>query len=277
MNIAFLPEKVKIELAAVSDKIPVLAARAYGSIEGETGEAYLISCAGKFLAFSRKSGEDNFRKLSGVFGKEISKLDTRQDKFNTFLDMNINGEPYSIKFSSSEHKELENLVESLKTIKPELPQTTVQDTGLKPTASSAKVAIPSPSPVKTTPSTLTPFEMLAVAMMYISSCDREISSDEDRCIVEVFKDNKPVLESALVYYKSHNYEEFLRNIVFLKENQKLCILSNMIETAMRDSALHKIEQEYLRKFVEASGLKDEQYKAIRSVLYMKNGTGVLDE
>jgi hypothetical protein len=51
----------------------------------------------------------------------------------------------------------------------------------------------------------------------------------------------------------------------------------MIETAMRDSALHKIEQEHLRKFVEASGLKDEQYKAIRAVLYMKNGTGVLDE
>jgi hypothetical protein len=51
----------------------------------------------------------------------------------------------------------------------------------------------------------------------------------------------------------------------------------MIEIAMKDSALHRSEQEYFRKFVEAAGLTDEQYKAINSVLYVKNSTGVLDE
>ena len=51
MNIAFLPEKVKSELGPISGKIPVLAARAYGSIEGETGEGYLVSRAGRLLMF----------------------------------------------------------------------------------------------------------------------------------------------------------------------------------------------------------------------------------
>ena len=275
MNIAFLPEKVKIELGAIPDKIPVLAARAYGSVEGETGEGYLVSCAGRLLVFSRKAGEDNFRKLSGMFGKEISKLDTRNDKFNTFLDIIINGIPYSIKFSSSEHKELENLVESLKSFKPQSVQSVVPDLGRTPSVPSVKVA--APESIKKTTSTLTPLEMLAVALMYVSSCDGNITEDEDRCILEIFKDNKPVLGTALAYYKAHRYEEFLGNIGSLNENQKLCILSNMIEIAMKDSSLHRTEQEYFRKFVKSAGLKEEQYKAINSVLFIKNSTGVLDE
>ncbi|MCX6984491.1 MAG: TerB family tellurite resistance protein [Lentisphaerae bacterium] len=275
MNIAFLPEKVKSELAAVSDKSPVLAARAYGSIEGETGEGYLVSCAGKLLAFSRKAGEDDFRKLSGMFGKEISRIDARQEKFNTFLDMDFNGIPYSIKFSSSEHKELEALVESLKSYKSESAQPAVSGAGR--TSSAPQVKIAPPATAKTASSTLTPLEVLAVALMYISSCDSKISEEENSCIVEIFKENKTVLGSSLAYYKAHSYEQFLGNIGALNENQKLCILANMIEIAMKDSSLHRIEQEYIRKFVEASGLKAEQYKAINSVLYVKNWTGVLDE
>jgi uncharacterized tellurite resistance protein B-like protein len=275
MNIAFLPEKIKSELGAFSEKIPVLAARSYGSIEGETGEGYLVSRAGKLLVFSRKAGEDNFRKLSGMFGKEISKLDIRLDKYNTFLDMNLNGIPYSVKFSGSEQKELENLVDSIKSYKPGTEQPDASDAAKKTSPPPAKTTIP--DTVKRTPSTLTPLETLAVALMYVSSSDSKISEEEDRYIVEVFKENKPVLGTALAYYRAHRYEEFLRNIGSLNENQKLCVLANMVEIAMRDSSLHRTEQEYLRKFVEASGLKDEQYKAIRSVLYVKNWTGVLDE
>ncbi len=274
MNIAFLPEKVKSELGAISDKTPFLAARAYGSVEGETGEGYLVACAGKLLVFSRRAGEDNFRKLSGMFGKEISKLDTRHDKFNTFLDINIGGVPYSIKFSSSEHKELENLVESLKSFKHESVKSALPGAGRTPSVPSVKVA--APENIKN-PSTLTPLEILAVALMYVSSSDSNITEDEDRCILEIFKDNKPVLGPALAYYKTHSYEEFLGNVGSLNENQKLCILSNMIEIAMKDSALHRIEQEYFRKFIKAAGLKEEQYKAINSVLFVKNSTGVLDE
>lgn len=265
MNISFLPEKVKSELGPSSEKTPVLAARAYGSIEGETGEGYLVSSAGKLIVFSRKAGEDNFKKIVGVFGKEISRLDARHDKFNTFLDMDFNGTPYSIKFSNSEQKELENLVESIKSFKP---QTTQQDIPSKATVHEN---------VKKTSSTLTPMEVLAVALMYVSSCDSKISEDEDRYIVEIFRENRPVLESALAYYKTHRYEEFLGNLGSLNGNQKLCILANMVEVAMKDSALHRAEQEYFRKFVQAAGLKDEQYKAINSVLLIKNSTGVLDE
>lgn len=277
MNIAFLPEKVKSELTAVSSKIPIFAARAYGSIEGETGEGYLVSFAGRLLLFSRKAGEDNFRKLSGVLGNEISKLEARQDKFNTFLDIILNGTPYSIKFSNSEHKELESLVESLKSYKPELVAASVPDAGGQTSGPSTKVTPQVPPTLKKTSSSLTPLESLAVALMYVSSCDTKITEDEDRCIVEIFKDNKPVLGHALTYFKTHRYEEFLENIGCLNENQKLCILANMIEIAMKDAALHRSEQEYLKRFIEAAGLKDEQYKAIRSVLYVKNWTGVLDE
>ena len=224
--------------------------------------------------FSRKAGEDNFRKLSGMFGKEISKLDTRQEKFNIFLDMNLNGIPYSIKFSSSEQKELENLVESLKTFKPESLQTSAPELGQSSSAPSVKVT-PSKT-TATTPSALTPLEMLAIALMYVSACDSKITEDENRYIVEVFKENKQILESSLAYYKAHIYDEFLKNIGSLNEEQKLCILANMVEIAMKDSSLHRSEQEHIRKFIAASGLKDEQYKAIRSVLYVKNWTGVLD-
>lgn len=278
MNIAFLPEKIKSELGAISDKIPVLAARSYGSIEGEPGEGYLVSRAGKLLLFTRKAGEDSFIKLSGIFGKEISKLESRQDKFNTFLDIIINGTPYSIKFSCSEHKELETLVESLKSYKPESEPTAIQDTGSKTMPPPViKDTTPASATAKNIPSTLTPLESLAVALMYVSSCDSKITEDEDRYIVEIFKDNKPVLGPALAYFKAHRYDEFLENIGCLNENQKLCILANMIEIAMKDAALHRSEQEYFKKFIEAAGLKDEQYKAIRSVLYVKNWTGVLDE
>lgn len=276
MNIAFLPEKIKSELGAVSDKIPVLAARAYGSIEGEPGEGFLVSCAGKLMLFSRKAGEDSFRKMSGRFGREISKIDARQDKFNTFLDMNFGGVPYSIKFSSSEQKELEALVESVKTYTPGPEHAAaLPDEGRTPPTAPEKATVKNTS--KTVTSALNPLETLAVALMYVSSCDSKISPEEDSVIVETFKDHKQILGTALAYYKTHRYEEFLGNVGALNENQKLCILANMLEVAMRDGSLHRTEQECVRKFVQASGLKNEQYKAISSVLYVKNWTGVLDE
>jgi len=281
MNISFLPEKVKSEFTGIIDKIPLHAVRTNGNISGEPGEGYVVACGERLFIYTRKAGEDAFLKLAGKLGFEISNLEVRKDKFNSFLDINLDGKPYSIKFSSSEMKDLESLIENFKTAKladsavpaPEqqAPQVTEQN----------KSGIQMPSGIQghsTAPavkSPLTPMQFMAAALMYVAASDGSIGKDEDSYILRVFSGDNNVLQAALQFYKSHAADQLFDLAKTLDEEQKLCILANMVEIAMRDESYHRVEQIMIRNFMDKAGISKDNLKAISNVLMVKNNLSVL--
>ncbi|MFZ2654862.1 MAG: TerB family tellurite resistance protein [Victivallales bacterium] len=281
MNISFLPEKVKSEFTSVIDKVPLFAARTNGNISGEPGEGYVVACGERLFIYSRKAGEDAFLKLAGKLGAEISNLDVRKDKFNSFLEINLDGNPYSLKFSSAEMKDLESLVEKFKTAKPAAPVVPEPPRPVPPVAEQEKhdiqmppgIQVPERRPEGNCP--LTPMQFMAAALMYVSASDGSIDKDEDSYILRVFPGDNNVLQAALQFYKSHSAEQLFDFSSCLNDEQKVCILANMVEIAMRDESYHRVEQIMIRSYMEKAGISKDNLKAISSVLLVKNNLSVL--
>ncbi|HCE43208.1 MAG TPA: hypothetical protein DET40_06650 [Lentisphaeria bacterium] len=281
MNISFLPEKVKSEFLNLIDKIPLSAVRTNGNISGEPGEGYIVACGERLFVYTRKAGEDAFLKLAGKLGVEISKLEVRKDKFNSFLDINMDGKPYSIKFSSAEMKDLESLIENFKNAKPAGPAVPEPEQPAPQVSEERKAGIQMPSGIREHPAApavklpLTPMQFMAAAMMYVASSDGSIDKDEDRYIMNVFGGSNDVLQPALQYYKAHSADQLFDFSPCLNEEQNLCILANMVEIAMRDESYHRVEQVMIRNYMEKAGISVDNLKAISSVLLVKNNLSVL--
>ena len=111
--------------------------------------------------------------------------------------------------------------------------------------------------------------------MYIASSDGSISREEDRYILEVFCGNNDILQPALKYYKTHSADQLFESAGSLSDEQKLCILANLIEIAMRDDSYHSVEQVLIRKFMEKARISKDNMKAIANVLLVKNNLSVL--
>ena len=107
----------------------------------------------------------------------------------------------------------------------------------------------------------------------------KIDRYEDEYIKNVCNNDLKILGDALKYFRSHEFSRYLQDLqnYNLDEQQKLCILVNMIEVAMADGVLHKIEQKPLREFVVKMGLDEEHYQTLKDVLLIKNHTSVLDK
>ncbi len=281
MNISFLPEKVKDEFAGLMEKASFTAARTSGNISGDPGEGYLVACGEKLFIYSRNAGEDTFLKLAGKLGEEISRLEIRKDKFNPFLDVDLGGRSYSLKFSSAELRDLETLVENFKKARPEAAVAAEQAPAAPQPAHGSGTGIQMPSgiqpEVKPAPGKLPlpPMQYMAAAMMYVAASDGNIDKDEDRYIMTLFCGNNDILQPALQYYKSHTAEQLFENAGALDDGQKLCILANLVELAMHDDSYHRVEQMLIRNFMEKAGISMDNLKAITNVLLVKNNLSVL--
>lgn len=275
MNASFLPEKVKNEFSSFLDKAPLPAVRTSGNIDGEPGEGYVISCGDRLFIYSRKAGEDSFLKLSGKLGAEISKLEIRKDKFNPFLDVVLDGREYSLKLSSSEQHDLEALVNKFKSaVHSESVGIPAPETNV-PAGSGIPANAQVPEQRHMAPLPLTPMQFMAAAMMYVASSDGSIEKDEDRYILQVFCGNNDILQPALKYFRAHSADQLFEHARSLNDEQKLCILANMIEIAMRDESYHRVEQLAIRSFMEKAGISKDNMKAISNVLLVKNNLSVL--
>lgn len=281
MNMSFLPKKIKTALTAqVADKIPVSVVRSSSSIDGDSGESYMVSLDDRLLIFSRKLGESDYAVTSELFGK-VGKLELKNEGMNTFLNASFGGKSYSLKFSSFEEKNLASVVDAWakigggdssgievveianepKTFPPPTPFTTATSAPAPPTSSGA----------------LSPLEGLAAAMMYISAVDNHISDEEDRYITTLFAQHRSLLDSALAYYKRHTFEDLVTDLKSrLNNDQKLCYLANLMELAMKDMVLHTSEQNMISHFIDEMGVSKQENDAIRQVLLIKNRISALD-
>ena len=271
MNFSFLPSKIKNEIKAlVADKIPISLARSSSDVDGTPGESYVVAYEDRVFIFSRKMGAHDYLNMVGEFGKDIASVNVRKDGIHTFLDTDFKGKKYSIKFSSFEDKSLFPIQKQCENFSKGAIDSVVPKT--EPQVESESLHNDT---VKISDNISNMKNGLAIALMYVSAVDGEISKEEDHYIINVFNNNQRILKTSLNYYKTHSYDEFLVALGEMNQEQTLCFVANMMELGMCDGVLHRSEFAIIRKFCESKGVSDDEYDTLKQVLLIKNTLSVL--
>lgn len=121
---------------------------------------------------------------------------------------------------------------------------------------------------------LTPKKALTVSLLYIMAADGELDPEELGLLFSVAGINsKAELEDAVKYVRSNKWTDFLEQVKganILSEQQKLYILTNMVDSSLSDGTAEPEEQHMIMKFIEAFGISESQFKPYFDVIVFKN-------
>lgn len=275
MNFSFLPTKIKKQVEAIAvGKTPLALARSNTSLDGESGESYVVAYKETLFFFSRKLGDRDYSVISGDFGKNIDNVQVKKDGINALLDVTIDGKHYSLKFSSFEEKDLIPIMENFAAASPLISPSA--DTVAGETAPAAETPA-SGQAVSSTGDDKLPSLMagMITALMFVAKADDDIAKEEDQYIIMICNDDKPLMQAALKYYKGHSFDELLIAMSSIKHEQKLCCLANMMEIGMSDGVLHRSEMKVMRQFCRYMDITEDEYDSIKQVLLVKNQLSVM--
>lgn len=126
---------------------------------------------------------------------------------------------------------------------------------------------------------LTPRNCLAVSLIYCMGSDGEIDPEEIGHLMSVLGRNatRQQLDAVLRYTRSIQPSQFLAEAApNLRPEQKLCIVLNMIDSAMADGEAEPGEQQLIMQFAQEFGLPESELTTHFRTLVAKNDRAVLD-
>ncbi|AWN34669.1 TerB family tellurite resistance protein [Methylobacterium radiodurans] len=126
---------------------------------------------------------------------------------------------------------------------------------------------------------LTPRNCLAASLIYCMASDGEIDPEEIGHLVSVMGRNatRQQLDAVLRYARSTEPARFLAEAApRLRPEQKLCIVLNMIDSAMSDGEAEPGEERLIMQFAQAFGLSESELTPHFRTLVVKNDRAVLD-
>jgi uncharacterized membrane protein YebE (DUF533 family) len=126
---------------------------------------------------------------------------------------------------------------------------------------------------------LTPRNCLLGALLYCMASDGEMDEEEIGHLMSVMGPNgtRELLNAALRYCRATPAEQFAAAAApRLTSAQKLCILLNMIDSAMSDGEAEPQEQQLVMGFVQSWGITQAELEPHFRTLSAKNDRAVLD-
>lgn len=126
---------------------------------------------------------------------------------------------------------------------------------------------------------LTPRNCLVASLIYCMGADGEVDEEEVGHLASVLGRGatQQQLDAALRYVRATRPEQFLAEAApRLRPEQKLCIILNMIDSAMADGEAEPGEQRLVMRFAEAFGLTEAELTPRFRTLVAKNDRAVLD-
>ncbi|WP_207462611.1 TerB family tellurite resistance protein [Azospirillum sp. SYSU D00513] len=129
------------------------------------------------------------------------------------------------------------------------------------------------------PLDITPRRALVVSLIYCMGSDGEMDPEEVGHLVSVLgrSATREELERCLKFARATPADKFLEEAApKLNERQRLCILLNMIDSAMADGEAERGEQELIARFQRAFGFDDAKLGPHFQALMAKNDRSVLD-
>ena len=126
---------------------------------------------------------------------------------------------------------------------------------------------------------LTPRNALVVSLVHCMSADGEMDPEEVAHLFSVLGPNatRENLDRCVKHARATTPTAFLAEIApKLNAAQKLCILLNMIDSAMSDGEAEQAEQTLIAQYAQGFGLSDVELEPYFRSLVAKNDRAVLD-
>ncbi|MBK1658674.1 tellurite resistance TerB family protein [Paracraurococcus ruber] len=126
---------------------------------------------------------------------------------------------------------------------------------------------------------LTPRTCMVVSLIYCMGADGEMDEEEIGHLVSVLGRGatRAQLDAALRYVRATQPAQFLADSnARLRPEQKLCIILNMIDSAMSDGEAEQGEQQLVMQFSQAWGVPQTDLEGHFRTLVAKNDRSVLD-
>jgi uncharacterized membrane protein YebE (DUF533 family) len=126
---------------------------------------------------------------------------------------------------------------------------------------------------------LTPRNCLVAALLYCMASDGEMDEEEVGHLLSVMgpRASREALNAALRYCRGTPAEAFAAEAgAKLRPEQKLCILLNVIDSAMADGEAEPQEQQLVMGFMQSWGLSQADLEPHFRTLSAKNDRAVLD-
>ena len=132
---------------------------------------------------------------------------------------------------------------------------------------------------------MTPHKALTCSMLYVMASDGEIDAEEVGQLLSVIGgenrngtivvggSNPNLLKESVEYIRKNNWQAFLEQIKeanLLTPEQKLYIVTNMLDSSLSDGEAEPQEGQMIMKFCEAFGISEHQFKPYYEVIVFKN-------
>jgi uncharacterized tellurite resistance protein B-like protein len=137
---------------------------------------------------------------------------------------------------------------------------------------------------------MTPSLAFAISLIYCVTVDRDVDAHEvgqlisafggkvGPDLIEVGADQRDLFRRAVDYVRTRKSDDFLAEATpILTETQRLCILLNMVDSALADSKAEPEERKLLAKFQRAFGISDERFRPFFEVILLKNDRGIFKQ
>ncbi len=134
---------------------------------------------------------------------------------------------------------------------------------------------------------ITPHFVFATSLIYMIGADGKIENEEVGQLLAVLggeesggtigvgANNRKLLERASRYQQKNTVDKFLTEVApILTDAQKICILSNMLDSSLSDGDAAASEQAMFTKFMQAFEISEERFKPFFDVIALKNDRSV---
>jgi len=134
---------------------------------------------------------------------------------------------------------------------------------------------------------MTPHKAFAIALIYSMGADGEMDPEEVGHLLSVIggersggtigvgANNQALLNAAMKYVRTHSPDQFLTEATpVLTTAQRLCIMMNMVDSALADGDAEQEERDLFDKVQKAFGITDEQFRPYFEVIMLKNDRSV---
>ncbi|HEC85660.1 MAG: TerB family tellurite resistance protein [Candidatus Parabeggiatoa sp. nov. 2] len=134
---------------------------------------------------------------------------------------------------------------------------------------------------------VTPHFAFATSLIYMIGADGKVENEEVGQLLAVLggeesggaigvgANNQQLLDRAFKYYQKNSVDTFLSEMTpLLTDAQKMCILTNIIDSSLSDGEAAPEEQELFAKFLQAFNIPEERFQPFFDVIALKNDRAV---
>jgi len=134
---------------------------------------------------------------------------------------------------------------------------------------------------------MTPHFAFAASLIYMIGSDGTVAPEEvgqllsvlggedSGGVIGVGANNQQLLDRAFKYYKKTQVDTFLSEITpILTDAQKMCMLTNLLDSSLSDGTAAPEEQELFNQFLQAFDISEERFKPFFDVIALKNERSV---